>query len=147
MIGANRSTVDEDFDNTGYSIGFNYEFTHRHAIFGHYTDSAKLPHFDDVRNGVLVKDPGDQHRAGLQGLARALVRVRDAVPDRVRQRAVQRHSRLTARPRVAHAETRTRGIELEGELQPIDALDVRFSITQQDPKYHDFRFRDAAGDV
>ena len=39
---------------------------------------------------------------------------------------------------VRRAETRTRGIELEGEFQPFDSLGVRFSITQQDLEYLNF---------
>jgi iron complex outermembrane recepter protein len=39
---------------------------------------------------------------------------------------------------VRRAQTRTRGLELEGEWQPIDALSIRFSVTQQDPQYLDF---------
>jgi outer membrane receptor protein involved in Fe transport len=39
---------------------------------------------------------------------------------------------------VRRAETRTRGVELEGEFQPIRAFGVRFSITQQDPEYQNF---------
>ena len=54
---------------------------------------------------------------------------------------------LSGTPRVRTTGTRTSGIELEGVLLPVDALTIRFSITLQDPKYRDFRFRDAAGNV
>ena len=93
LIGANRSTVDEDFDNTGFSVGFNYESDAQHALFGHYTDSAKLPHFDDVRNGVLRKDEVTNIELGYKASIDRLVVFATLVPDRVRQRAVPGHSR------------------------------------------------------
>ncbi|MBM0108786.1 TonB-dependent receptor [Steroidobacter sp. S1-65] len=137
VIGANRSTVDEDFDNTAFSIGFNYEFTPQQAIFGHYTDSAKLPHFDDVRNGVLQKDQVTNIEVGYKASLESLVVFAtlfqtefDNVPF---QDILSSGDTIVRR-----AETKTRGIELEGEYQPIDALNIRFSITQQDPTYEGF---------
>jgi len=137
LIGANRSTVDEDFDNTGFSIGFNYELTPHHAMFGHYTDSAKLPHFDDVRNGVLVKDQVRNLELGYKASLETLVVFATAFQtefDNVPFQDILANGQTVVR----RAETRTRGIELEGEFQPIDALGIRFSITQQDPTYEGF---------
>ncbi|HEY8521718.1 MAG TPA: TonB-dependent receptor, partial [Gammaproteobacteria bacterium] len=56
LAGSQFTESSHSFDNTAWSIGFNYELNDTHAFFGHYTDSAKLPHFDDVRNAVLQKD-------------------------------------------------------------------------------------------
>ncbi|HEY5760319.1 MAG TPA: TonB-dependent receptor [Steroidobacter sp.] len=137
LIGANRSTVDEDFDNTGFSIGFNYELTPRHALYGHYTDSAKLPHFDDVRNGVLVKDQVTNIELGYKASIDTLVVFATLFQtefDNVPFQDILSNGQTIVR----RAETRTRGIELEGEFQPIDALGIRFSITQQDPTYEGF---------
>lgn len=137
LIGANRSTVDEDFDNTGFSIGFNYELTPQHAMFGHYTDSAKLPHFDDVRNGVLQKDQVTNIELGYKASLETLVVFATLFQtefDNVPFQDILANGQTIVR----RAETRTRGIELEGEYQPIDALGIRFSITQQDPTYEGF---------
>ena len=137
LIGANRSTVDEDFDNTGFSIGFNYELHPQHAIFGHYTDSAKLPHFDDVRNGVLQKDQVTNIELGYKASVETLVVFATLFQtefDNVPFQDILSNGQTIVR----RAETRTRGVELEGEYQPIEALNVRFSITQQDPTYEGF---------
>jgi iron complex outermembrane receptor protein len=137
LIGSNRSTVDEDFDNTGFSIGFNYELTPRQALYGHYTDSAKLPHFDDVRNGVLVKDQVTNIELGYKASVEKLVVFATLFQtefDNVPFQDILSNGQTIVR----RAETRTRGIELEGEFQPIDALGIRFSITQQDPTYEGF---------
>jgi iron complex outermembrane recepter protein len=137
VIGSNRRTVDEDFDNTGYSIGFNYELTPEHAVFGHYTDSAKLPHFDDVRNGVLVKDEVTNIEFGYKASVEKLVVFATLFQtefDNVPFTDILANGQTSVR----RAETRTRGIELEGEFQPIRELGVRFSITRQDPEYQNF---------
>ena len=137
VIGANRRTVDEDFDNTAWSIGFNYEFTPQHAMFGHYTDSAKLPHFDDVRNGVLLKDEVTNIELGYKASIDKLVVFATLFQtefDNVPFSDILANGQTVVR----RAETRTRGIELEGEFQPIRDLGVRFSITQQDPEYQNF---------
>jgi iron complex outermembrane recepter protein len=134
IIGSNRREVDEDFDNTGFSLGFNYEFTPEQALFGHYTDSAKLPHFDDVRNGVLEEDQVTNIELGYKASIDTLVVFATLFQtefDNVPFQDILADGTTVVR----QAETRTRGIELEGEFQPLDPLNVRFSITQQDPEY------------
>jgi outer membrane receptor protein involved in Fe transport len=146
QAGASRRAVHESFDNFGWSAGFNYEFVDRHAIFGHYTDSARLPHFDNVRDGVLRKDPVTNVELGYKtSLERFVV---FATLFRTRFDNVSFNDiDLSGTPRVRTTGTRTNGIEVEGELLPVDALTIRFSITLQDPKYRDFTFRDAAGTI
>jgi iron complex outermembrane receptor protein len=126
------------FNNVGYSAGVNYQLVPgKHAFFGHFTKEAKLPHFDDIRNGSLKKDGVTNIELGYKtslsslGLFATLfqtefnnVAFNDILANGT---SVQRSAR-----------TRTRGIELEGEFQPVNELDIRFAITQQDPKYTDF---------
>lgn len=137
LIGSNSSRVDEDFDHTAVSIGFNYEFTPQHAMFGHYTDSAKLPHFDDVRNGVSQKDQVTNIELGYKASLDTLVVFATLFQtefDNVPFTDILANGSTVVR----RAETRTRGIELEGEFQPFDSLGVRFSVTQQDLEYLNF---------
>jgi outer membrane receptor protein involved in Fe transport len=137
LAGSARTKVSEDFDNTGYSVGFNYEFTDRHAVFGHYTDAAKLPHFDDVRNGVLTKDQVTNIELGYKTSLDVVVLFATLFQtkfDNVPFQDILANGTTVVR----RAATRTRGIEIEGEVQPLDALDVRFSATFQDPKYQNF---------
>jgi outer membrane receptor protein involved in Fe transport len=146
QAGASRRAVDEGFDNLGWSIGFNYEPVERHAIFGHLTDSARLPHFDNVRDGVLRKDPVTNIELGYKTSQERFVMFATLFRtefDNVSFNDID----LSGMPRVRTTGTRTSGIEVEGELLPVDALTIRFSVTLQDPKYRDFRFRDAAGNV
>jgi iron complex outermembrane receptor protein len=146
QAGASRRSVAQSFDNFGWSVGFNYELVERHAIFGHYTDSARLPHFDNVRDGVLRKDPVTNVELGYKTshdrfvVFATLFRTQF---DNVSFNDID----LSGTPLVRTTGTRTSGIEVEGELLPADPLTIRFSMTLQDPKYREFRFHDAAGDV
>lgn len=139
QVGAHPFTFRSvDFNNTGYSAGFNYELVpKRHALFGHYTKSAKLPHFDDIRGGSLKKDGVKNlelgYKTALPGLA-LFATLFQTEFDNVFFNDILANGTQVGRS----AQTRTRGIELEGVLQPMDALNVRFSVTQQDPKYRDF---------
>ncbi len=146
QAGAGRRAADERFDNFGWSIGFNYEPFDRHAIFGHYTDSARLPHFDNVRDGVLTKDPVTNIELGYKTSQERFVAFATLFRtefDNVSFNDID----VNGTPRVRTTGTRTTGIEVEGELLPVNALTIRFSLTLQDPKYGDFRFRDAAGNA
>lgn len=141
---APRTRVDESFDNFGWSVGFNYEFTDSQAIFGHYTDSAKLPHFDDVRNGVLEKDSVTNIELGYKisfdtiAMFATLFQTEfDNVPF---QDILADGSTVVRR-----AETRTRGVELEGEWLPMASLNIRFNVTWQEPEYQNFTGTSAAG--
>jgi outer membrane receptor protein involved in Fe transport len=144
LAGASRRSVAESFDNFGWSAGFNYELVERHAIFGHFTDSARLPHFDNVRDGVLRKDPVTNIELGYKVSHERFVVFATLFRtefDNVSFNDID----LNGTPLVRTTGTRTSGIELEGELLPTDALTIRFSMTLQDPKYREFRFHDAAG--
>src|SRR5690606_16693147 len=105
-----------------------------HAIFGHYTEAAKLPHFDDVRNGVLTKDNITNielgYKTSLDTFA-AFLTLFQTEFDNVPFQDIQPDGSTIVR----RAETRTRGVELEGEWQPVDIFSLGFAITVQDPEY------------
>lgn len=131
-----------NFSHTDYSVGFNYEFTKAQALFGHYTMAAKLPHFDDVRGassnfGNLEVDEVENIEVGykiatpLIGLFATLFQTEF---DNVPFQDILANGQTVVR----RAGTRTRGIELEGVVQPLDELAIRFSVTEQDPEYTSF---------
>jgi iron complex outermembrane recepter protein len=137
LAGPDRRRLSEDFDATAYSIGFNYELTGRRALFGHYSAAAKLPHFDDVRNDVLVEDNVVNIELGYKAAIEPFVMFATLFQtafDNVPFQDILGGGETVVR----RAQTRTRGLELEGELQPLAALSVRFSMTLQDPEYRNF---------
>ncbi|HEX7011804.1 MAG TPA: TonB-dependent receptor [Steroidobacteraceae bacterium] len=137
LAGPRRRRVEADFDNFAVSLGLNYELSPRHAVFAHYTDAAKLPSFDDVRNGLTVKDRVTNLELGYKtSLDRFVLfaTLFQTAFDNVPFQDIAAGGTTIVR----RAQTRTRGLELEGELQPSPELNVRFSITRQDPEYRAF---------
>ncbi len=137
LAGADRRIVDADFDDLAWSIGFNYDLADGQALFGHFTRSAKLPHFDDIRNGIQAKDRVINAEVGykvsLDDAALFLTAYRtdfDNVPFA--------DILVDGSTVVRRAETRTVGFELEGIYEPVETVAVRFSVTLQDPEYRRF---------
>lgn len=144
QAGSARRRIDESFDATGFSVGFNYEFTDQHALFGHYTDATRLPNFDDLRNALVVNgrpDVKDDNVTNVElGYKTSLDKfVLFATLFQTEFDNVTFRDLLADGSEVRRsAETRTRGIELEGEYRPVDVFGIRFNFTQQDPKYQSF---------
>ncbi len=140
LAGTARTESSPDFDHTSWSVGLNYEFTEQHAVFGHYTEAAKMPHFDDIRGGSLIDDEVTNIELGYKtslGTLALFATLFQTEFDNVFFNDVLADGSTARR----FAKTRTRGIEFEGEFQPVDAFGVSFSITQQDPEYRDFVVR------
>jgi iron complex outermembrane receptor protein len=140
LAGTVRTTSSPDFDHVGFSAGFNYELTEQHAIFGHYTEAAKLPHFDDIRGGSLQDDEVTNIELGYKTMLTNLslfATLFQTKFDNVFFNDVLADGSTARR----NAATRTRGIELEGVYQPVEAFRVTLSLTQQEPEYRDFIVR------
>lgn len=137
MLTGAEQQVKASFDHLSFSLGFNHELTEAQALFGHFTSAAKLPHFDDIRNGVLVEDEVTGYEFGYKLL----------VP-RIALSAALFQTEFNNVPFtdilsdgttvVRRAGTRTRGIEIESELIPLDWLRIRWNCTLQKPEYVNF---------
>ena len=137
LAGAGRTQRSEEFAHLNWSAGFNYAMSDRHAIFGHLTRSAKLPHFDDIRNGVTMKDRVTNAEVGYktshENLAVFLTAYRTEF-DNVPFNDILADGSIVVR----RARTRTFGLELEGVYEPVKTVAVQFSLTLQDPEYRNF---------
>ncbi len=142
LAGEDRDRHDEQFSHTGFSAGFNYELARyglagQHALFGHLTGSAKLPHFDDIRNGITDKDRVSNvefgYKASGDDLAVFLTAFRTDF-DNVPFNDILLDGSIVVR----RARTRTYGIELEGVYEPVDSVGLQFALTLQDPEYREF---------
>lgn len=137
LAGPTRSERQDNSRHVSHSAGFNYELAGRHALFGHFTRSAKLPHFDDLRNGVAHKDRVTNAEIGYKTsqdvLALFLTAYRtefDNVPFN--------DILVDGTTAVRRARTRTYGIEVEGIYEPLDTVAVKFAVTLQNPEYRSF---------
>ncbi len=137
LAGAARTNSSPSFNQTSYSIGFNFDLNDEHALFGHYTDSAKLPSFDDVRGGTLINDEVSNIEFGYKtslDLVALFVTLFQTEFDNVTFQDILADGSTVVR----QAGTRTRGIEIEGVWEPVEAFSLAFSVTQQDPEYVSF---------
>jgi len=137
LAGTERTQTRDDFNHVSHSVGFNLDLTDRHAAFGHFTRSAKLPHFDDIRNGIARKDRVANVEVGYktsqESLALFLTAYRTEF-DNVPFNDILVDGSIAVR----RARTLTYGIELEGVYEPIDTVALNFSLTLQDPEYRNF---------
>lgn len=137
LAGPDRRFVDADFHHLGFSAGFNYGLEDGQAVFGHFTRSAKLPHFDDIRNGIRTRDRVSNtelgYKVSFEELALFLTAYRTAFDNVPFTDILVDGSTVVRR-----AETRTLGLELEGVYEPVNTVALRFSVTLQDPEYRDF---------
>lgn len=129
--------VRSHFEHVSFSLGFNYELDEAQALFGHFTSAAKLPHFDDIRNGVLVEDEATGYELGYK-LLTSTVALSAAVFQTDFNNVPFTDILSDGTTVVRRAGTRTRGIELESELIPLDWLRVRWNCTLQKPEYVNF---------
>ncbi len=136
LTGAGRG-VRSRFEHLSFSLGFNYELNAAQALFGHATSAAKLPHFDDIRNGVLIEDEVTGYELGYK-----LLTARTALSAALFQTDFNNvpftDILSDGTTVVRRAGTRTRGVEIESELIPLDWLRVRLNCTLQKPEYVNF---------
>jgi iron complex outermembrane recepter protein len=137
LAGGERERHDEQFSHSGFSAGFNFELVRGRALFGHLTRSAKLPHFDDIRNGVTEEDRVTNAELGYKvsgdDLALFLTAFRTDF-DNVPFNDILLDGSIVVR----RARTRTFGLEVEGAYEPVDSVGLRFALTLQDPEYREF---------
>ena len=137
LAGSESRQSSNDFSYASYSAGINYGVTDDHAIFGHLTRSAKLPHFDDIRNGIStfdrVMNAEFGYKTSREDLALFLTAYRTEF-DNVPFNDILADGSIVVR----RAKTRTYGVELEGVYEPVDSVALQFSVTLQDPEYRNF---------
>jgi outer membrane cobalamin receptor len=99
-----------------------------------------LPHFDDIRGGSLQDDEVTNIELGYKTMLANLslfATLFQTEFDNVFFNDVLADGSTARR----NAATRTRGLEIEGAYQPIEAFSVTLSLTQQEPEYQDFLVR------
>lgn len=130
-------TVEEDLEDVAWSIGFNYNLTSEMGFFGHYTDSFRIPNFDDLRDGKDEVEDITQIELGYklsQDDFSLFATAFQSEFDNVFFNDVL----ADGSTRQAFAETETYGIELEVVWVPIEQLNLSASFTWQEPEYSSF---------
>lgn len=147
---------DRKYDQTSFTLGVNYQFSEGLGVFGRYTDTGRLPSpsefqgsvGDAVRTDIRVT-PIKMIEAGLKLQRESFDLYATAFQsefsgvrftDNVFNSATNSFT-----TRVGYADTRTYGLELEGQARFGEVFYVGGAVTWQKPEYDSFVFTNNVG--
>ncbi|WP_428679242.1 TonB-dependent siderophore receptor [Sphingopyxis sp.] len=119
-----------------WTAGLNYDFSSQVGAYVRYNRGNTNPFFDNLRDGIFVSPRVDNYEGGIK------VRT-----DLVSLYATLFHTKFSGlvttviqngAPVADIGGARSTGIELEGQLRPVDNFTVAFSGTWLDAKYRNF---------
>jgi iron complex outermembrane recepter protein len=119
-----------------YTAGLNYDFSPNIGAYVRYNRGNTNPFFDNLRDGIFISPKVDNFEGGLK------VRT-----DAVSLYATLFHTKFDGlsttvitnnAPVASIGGARSTGVELEGEIRPIDGFSVGFSGTWLDASYRSF---------
>lgn len=148
----NVAVLDGTFRNISYSkgawswtAGLNYDFSSSVGAYVRYNRGNTNPFFDNLRDGIRVSPRVDNFEGG--------VKVRT---DMLSLYATLFHTKFeglvttviqNGAPQASIGGARSTGVELEGQLRPVDNFTLAFSGTWLNAKYRDFFTNNGATDL
>lgn len=147
---------DRTYDQTSFTLGVNWQFAEGLGLFGRYTDTGRLPSpsefqgsvGDAVRADIRVtpvkmleaglKWVGANHSLYATAFQSEFTGVR--FTDNVFNSATNSFT-----TRVGYADTKTIGVELEGDVSFAQMFYIRGAATWQQPEYESFTFTNNVG--
>ena len=148
--------VDRSFDDWGWTIGANYQFTRYAGVFARYTDTFRLPSAGEYNGNpertdqrsipIKMAELGFKYGSPVFDLfATAFYSKFEGV--RFTNYRFNEETNQYDDPQVVIADTETLGIELEALVKPVDFFDFAVQATWQDPQYKGFTYTDQAGNL
>lgn len=138
-----------EYDDTAFSIGLNYQFSPEQGLFARYTDTHRLPGVGDfITNPTNTTQPTFDIKLGELGYKLGTDQLDLYVtgfytkydPWTFTEVVLLPDGTFSA-PRTAFTETKTTGVEIEGQYRPVEWFDLGFVATWQKPEFENFRFR------
>lgn len=136
VLNGTFSTLTYDDSATSWTLGANYAFSPSLSAFGRYSRGHSFPFFDNLRDGLRQIQRVDSYEVGLkasydwvdlyatlfrnqfEGLATTVI--------------------VSGAPIASIGGAETTGLELEGQIRPMENLRVSFSGTWLDATYQNF---------
>ena len=147
--------IKRDYSGNSGTVGVNYQFTHDFGAFGRYTKSFRMPNVTDFTGSPLRQDvkvtPIQMAELGVKWIsekASAYATVFQtnfngvAFTDNIFDTTTNSYRQV-----FAFADTKSKGLELEGTIAPVRMFDVSVNATWQDSTYSGFVYNDLVGGV
>jgi outer membrane receptor protein involved in Fe transport len=150
------TSVDEQFDDFGWTVGANYQFDPFIGVFARYTDTFKLPSAGEWNGSPTRTDqqsvPIKMAELGVKYGSDMLNLFATGFFSKFEGVSFTnfRFNPVTNEyddPEIVTADTETWGVELEALLRPSPFFDVSVQATYQDPQYKGFTYTDQNGVV
>ena len=128
-----------------WTAGLNYDFTSSLGAYVRYNRGNTNPFFDNLRDNIRVSPRVDNYEGGIK-----------LRTDLVSLYATLFHTNFkglvttvigNAGPQASIGGARSTGVELEGQIRPIDNFAIAFSGTWLDAKYRNFFANNGADDL
>jgi outer membrane receptor protein involved in Fe transport len=148
--------ISRDYNDTGFTLGANYQINSALGVFARFTDTSRLPSpsefqgsaGDAVRTDIKLT-PVTMAEGGIKfqsDLFDAYATVFNTKFENVRF-TDNVFSTITNSftTRVGYADTKTYGVEIEGMVRPRDWADLSVALSWQNPEYENFTFTQNVG--
>ena len=148
--------IDRSYNDTGLTLGANYQLADALGVFARYTDTFRLPSpsefqgqpADALRTDIRItpvrmSETGVKYQSDFVDLyATAFHTTFENVrfTDNVFNSATNSFT-----TRVGYADTKTYGVEVEGMVRPVEWADLSAAISWQNPEYENFTFTQNVG--
>lgn len=148
------TAVDRSFNDWGWTVGANWQFSPQAGVFARYTDTFRLPSAGEYNGNPTRTDqrsiPIKMAELGVKYGSRVFNLFATGFYSKFEGVSFTnfRFNPVTSQyddPEVVIADTETWGVELEALVRPVRFFDLSIQATWQDPQYKGFTYTDATG--
>lgn len=146
------ANYDDSFSKAGWTIGANWQFNRRSGMFARYTAGNRLPSL-----GNYVTNAAATPFVQTMSLGEVGYKFNSRIVDVYATGFWTKYNNVAfsnyrfdlntgvSTTEARYADTQTFGLELEGNLRPVEWFDVSATVTLQDPKYKGLTYTDSTG--
>ncbi len=147
------TAIDRRYDDWGWTLGVNYQFSDYMGVFARYTDTFKLPSAGEFNGNATRTDqlsvPITMAEIGFKYGSRAFNLFATGFYSKFEGISFTDARFNTATNnyefRTVFADTETWGVEVEALIRPIEYFDLSIQATWQDPRYKGFTYTELVG--
>ncbi len=145
VLNGTFSTISYTKEKAAWTIGANYAFTDDVGAFLRYSRGNSFPQFDQLRDGLRLVQEIDTYEGGLKVTKDTFSVFATVFYNEFS--GIQNTQIVNGAPIPNVGSADAFGVEIEGELRPIDGLSLGGNVTYLDAKYTDFFALDGTVDI